>query len=642
MYSQKDRPIQINTPLGADVLLLQRFQGREAISEPFQFEVGMLSLDTAIDPKKLIGKAASIKLVLADGSYRIIHGMFSSFQQYERGEDKLVAYTGILVPWLWFLTLHYDCRIFQNKSVIDIIEQIFKDRGFSDYKIQTNGSYAKRDYCVQYRETDFNFVSRLMEEEGIFYYFEHTESKHTLILADKSSSLPPCPGKGKADYSSAWAGWLSEDVVLAITREHRAFTGKVTLQDYNFETPSTSLRANIGNDKYEVYDYPGDYQARGDGEKVAGIRLEQQEARQCTLQGKGNCRSFLPGYRFDLKSHYRDDMNTSYVLTAVVSKASDNTYRSVPDAEPFAYENFFEAIPKTVPYRPPFRARKSAVQGVQTAEVVGKAGEEIWVDKYGRVKVQFFWDREGKKDEKSSCWVRVSQSWAGKNWGWVTLPRIGQEVIVEFLEGDPDRPIITGRVYNAEQMPPYSLPANQTQSGIKSRSSKQGGTADFNEIRLEDKKGSEMVTIHAQKDMETTVEHDDKQTIEHNRTITVDGTHTETITGNTSIKITQGNLTLEISQGNETRTLKMGNRTTSFKMGNDSIKLDLGKSTTEAMQSIELKVGQSSIKLDQLGVTIKGIMIKVEAQAILEEKALMTQIKGDAMLIMKGGLTMIN
>jgi type VI secretion system secreted protein VgrG len=258
------------------------------------------------------------------------------------------------------------------------------------------------------------------------------------------------------------------------------------------------------------------------------------------------------------------------------------------------------------------------------------------------VKVQFFWDRKGTKDENSSCWIRVSQIWAGKNWGWMTIPRIGQEVVVDFLEGDPDRPLITGRVYNADQMPPYTLPDNQTQSGIKSRSSKGGGTADFNEIRFEDKKGSEMVTVHAQKDMETFVENDDTQTVQHNRTIEVDGTHTETITGDTTIEIKQGNHSFTIDQGNDSLVIKMGNKSTGIKMGNESTKLDLGKSEKEAMQSIELKVGQSSVKLDQMGVTIKGMMISIEGQIQVQVKGLMTQVNGDAMLQLKGGITMIN
>jgi type VI secretion system secreted protein VgrG len=276
--------------------------------------------------------------------------------------------------------------------------------------------------------------------------------------------------------------------------------------------------------------------------------------------------------------------------------------------------------------------------------VVGQAGEEIWVDKYGRIKVQFYWDRLGKKNETSSCWCRVSQIWAGKNWGWMTIPRIGQEVLVDFLEGDPDRPVIVGRVYNADQMPPYTLPGNQTQSGIKSRSSKGGGTDNYNEIRFEDLKGSELVTVHAEKDMDTSVEHDDNQLVQNNRTIEVDGTHTEKIVKDTAITITQGNHSLTINQGNQSITLNQGNQSTQLDMGNQSIKLSMGNQTTKvdmgavsttAMQSITLTVGGSSIKIDPMGVTIKGMMIQITADT-------MAEIQGEAMLILKGGITMIN
>jgi len=307
-------------------------------------------------------------------------------------------------------------------------------------------------------------------------------------------------------------------------------------------------------------------------------------------------------------------MNQSYLLLSVVHKATIPNYVGSQNEE-FSYDNRFEGIPITVPFRPPRVTRKPVLAGSQTAVVVGTSGEEIYVDKYGRVKVQFFWDRDGKKDENSSCWIRVSQIWAGKNWGWVTLPRIGQEVVVDFLEGDPDRPLIVGRIYNAEQMPPYTLPDNSTQSGIKTRSSKGGSGSNANEIRFEDLSGSEDLLIHAEKDMHTEVEHDDTQSVQNDRKIEVDGKHTETITGDTSITITQGN---------------------------QSTKISLGSATHEAMQQIELKVGQSTIVLTQQGITIKGLMISIQGTVQLEAKAPMTTVNADALLTLKGGITMIN
>jgi type VI secretion system secreted protein VgrG len=389
-----------------------------------------------------------------------------------------------------------------------------------------------------------------------------------------------------------------------------------------------------------------------DGNTYASVRIEEREADSFIIRGESRCRAFQPGYKFTLQKHFRPDTNQDYVLLSVTHDALDTTFRT-SNLAAASYANTYVAIPKTIPYRPPRVTRKPTVQGVQTALVVGKSGEEIWVDNYGRVKVQFYWDRVGQKDDTSSCWIRVAQIWAGKNWGWITIPRIGQEVIVDFLEGDPDKPIITGRVYNAEMMPPYTLPDNQTQSGILSRSSKGGAAANANEIRFEDKKDSEEIHINAEKDMSTVVEHDDTQTVQNDRTITVKGKHTETITkdttivideGNHSLTLNQGNQSIELKQGNQSTKLDMGDQSTTLSMGNQSTKLDLGNQSTkldlgaismEAMQSITLKVGGNSITIDQTGVTIKGILISVEGNAI-------TSIKGDAMLQMQGGITMIN
>lgn len=651
MHSQEGRPARIKTVLGDNELLLQRFRGRESVSEPFEFTVDMLSENKAVDLKALLGTPVTLTLMLDDGSERHVHGRFRRLVQLEQGKDDLVAYQGEIVPWLWFLSLYSNCRIFQNKTVVEIVEQVFKDRGFSDYKLKLNGSYPKRDYCVQYRETDLNFISRLLEDEGIFYFFEHTENKHTLVLADYAAAVQTVPGEDKLLFTPSLGAAGETSQILTVVRAERVCSGVAALTDYDFEKPSLNLMSKVsGEQKYEVYDYPGGYTAKSDGERYSKTRLDELEQEELKVSGTSECRNMVPGYKFTLQQHYRGDMNDTYTLLSVEHQGGDNNYWA-PGNESFKYTNKFEAIPAAVVYRPPRRTPKAVVQGVQTAVVVGPAGEEIYVDKYGRVKVQFFWDREGKKDENSSCWVRVSQNWAGKQWGWVTLPRIGQEVIVDFLEGDPDRPIITGRVYNAEQMPPYALPANQTQSGIKSRSSKGGGSADYNEIRFEDKKGSEMITIHAQKDMDTTVENNDTQLVQNNRKITVDGTHTETIKKDTKITITEGNYSQTINQGNRDILLKMGNEKTQLdmgnmdvllKMGNQTTKLDLGKSEHQALQSIELKVGQSSVKLDQMGVTIKGMMINIEGTLQVQVKGLITQVNADAVLVCKGGITMIN
>jgi type VI secretion system secreted protein VgrG len=533
--------------------------------------------------------------------------------------------------------------------VQEIISAVLDGSSISAYEFRLTGSYQPREYCVQYRESDLNFISRLAEEEGIFYYFEHDATSHKMVFSDQSSALNSCPPAADLGYSYSREGLGDDlDAILTIERVEQVHSAKVTLEDYFFETPKNDLLADtpaLADDSgEEVYSYPGKYETVAEGQRYARLLVEGRECARSIVRGTSRARVLRTGYTFTMKDHFRADMNVEYVLTTVYTEAFDNTYRSGSDGGAHGFRNTFEALPKTIPYRPPHRARKPVVHGTQTALVVGVSGEEIYVDKYGRVKVQFYWDRLGSKDENSSCWIRVAQIWAGKNWGWMTIPRIGQEVIVDFLEGDPDRPIITGRVYNADQMPVYDLPANQTQSGIKTRSSKGGGTENFNEIRFEDKMGEEMLTIHAEKDMSTWVEHDDTQKVQHNRTINVDGTHTETIVGDTTIKITEGDhsttvdkgdQSIKVSMGDQSTSIEMGDQSTELGMGDQSTKVDLGKIEMEAMQSITLTVGGSSIKIDQMGVTIQGMMIKINGD-------LTTDVEAGLMLTLKGAFTFIN
>ena len=534
-YTQADRFISVETPLGTDVLLLRSFTGDEGISQLFSFELDLLSEDSGIKFEKIIGQRISVKVRLLDEKERHFNGFVSSFVQ--TGIDaELSQYRATMVPWLWFLTRTADCRIFQEMTVPDIILKIFSDLGFTDVKNDLQGSWDPLDYCVQYRETDFNFVSRLMEQYGICYFFEHEASQHTLVLANTASSYKPCPEQPTARWDPEGSAPSEEDVVLSLQIEREFRPGKYALTDYNFETPSTSLMAEVqtaqeagGNGKFEIYDYPGEYKKKAQGDKIVKIRIEEEEAQYVVIRGGSLCRAFTSGFRFDLKDYFRADMNQSYLLTQIQHAASiGEAYRSSEGGSgQIAYSNTFTAVPHKIPYRPARLTPKPIVQGLQTAVVVGPGGEEIYVDKYGRAKVQFFWDREGKRNEGSSCWVRVSQLWAGKNWGAMFIPRIGQEVIVEFIEGDPDHPIITGRVYNAEMMPPYALPANQTQSGIKSNSSKGGGGS--NELRFEDKKGSEEVYLHGQKDWNILIENDKGQIIGHDETLHVKNDRTKLI-----------------------------------------------------------------------------------------------------------------
>jgi type VI secretion system secreted protein VgrG len=538
-YSQEGRLISLTTPLGVDKLLLAGFSGHEAISRLFSFHLDLLSEKGPIDFTQIIGKNVTISITQSHHTPRYFNGMVSHFA--ESGSDaRLTHYRMEVVPWTWMLTRYADCKIFHNKTVAEIVQKVFGDRGFSDYKLQLNGTYSPMEYCVQYRETDFNFISRLMEQNGIFYFYQHEMGKHTMVIADSSSVHESCPGQENAGYNLVTGGIDEYDVVNSWNIEQELRSGKYTLTDYNFKTPSanlTSSEATVisvgGNDKFEIFDFPGDYTTRTDGTAFAKLRMQEEEAGHLVANGSSVCRAFTTGYKFKLTDHYEKPMNVSYVLTEIQHTASVGSAYSTGGGRPGeSYSNHFTCIPLTVPFRPARLTPKPFVQGPQTAVVIGKSsyhdtsgddgggdGEEIWVDSYGRVIVRFPWDRAGS----CSCRVRVSQEWAGQSWGAIHIPRVGQEVIVSFLEGDPDRPIITGRVYNAEQMPPYKLPDNQTQSGVKSHSSK-GGTADnFNEIRLEDKKGSEDLLIHAERTMHNSVEASQFITVGGDRHITTGG-----------------------------------------------------------------------------------------------------------------------
>lgn len=464
-YSQANQPIRVDTVLEEDVLLLESFSGEEAVSAPFVFTLDLLSEDPDLDGDEILRSEMRIDVGLAEGEVRPIHGLVRRFLQVGWDQD-LIHYRVELVPWIWFLSLRRDSRIFQEMDVLAIVEEVFGEAGYSDFDIRCTRSYDEREFTVQYRESDLDFVSRLLEDEGIFYFFEHTESKHTLVLADDVSAFSPCEGQPEARvYADAVP---DEDVVTEFVREHSVHSGQVTLSDYDYLQPSMTLRSTVaGDEPEEIYDYPGHFDDLDAGDLRARVALERQEARRQMVRGAGTCRAFVSGTRFDLLDHVWRDANQTWALLKVRHHARNASYRAEARGEGYDYRNEFVAIPHSVPYRPPRRTAKPVVKGAQTAEVVGPSGEKIWVDKHGRVKVHFHWDRLGSRDDDSSCWVRVSQNWAGKQWGGMFIPHIGQEVIVDFLEGDPDRPIITGRVYNAENPPPQELPANQHKSIIE-------------------------------------------------------------------------------------------------------------------------------------------------------------------------------
>ncbi|HEY8258953.1 MAG TPA: type VI secretion system Vgr family protein, partial [Gemmatimonadales bacterium] len=600
-YSQANRPILVETALPPDELLLEGISGSEAVSSPFGYTLDLLSENASVAANDVLRTPVCVTIKTAQGE-RFIHGVVRSFTQLGRS-DELTSYRAEVVPWLWFLSLSTDCKIFQNLSVPEIVEQVFTGLGYKDFQLKLVKSYPKRIFCVQYRETHLNFVSRLLEEEGIFYFFEHSKGKHVLMLADDNSAVKPCPGQETARMATQAGAWQNEDVVLACECEDAVHTGKVTLRDYDPQQPGLQLESSVaGAQAEESYIYPGKYTALDDGERYARLQLEAEEAQYRVVRGTSTCRGFQSGYRFELKEHYRKDANKPYMLLELRHTVRAGDYRSW-DSAVMDYQNDFLAMPHAVPYRPLQVAVKPRVWGTQTALVVGKSGEEIWTDKHGRVKVQFYWDRLGKKDENSSCWIRVSSVWAGKGWGGVQIPRIGQEVVVEFLEGDPDLPIITGRVYNAEQVPPYGLPANQTQSGIKSRSSKGGGTDNFNEIRFEDKKGGEELYIHAEKNKRVMVENDRTESVGNDESISIGNNRKESVGKNESISI--GDDRSETVGANETvtvgknQTLGVGENRSRSVGKNESVSitksqsLDIGENRSETVgKKEEVNIGE--------------------------------------------------
>ena len=520
--TQAHQTITVSTPLGDDVLLFYKMHTTEQISRLFQYELELLSNTLDINLDDILGQNITVNFQRTDGEIRHFNGHVSRFSQVGN-LGEFVRYHATLRPWFWFLTRTADCRIFQEMTVPDIIAQVFRDNNFTDFKDTLTGAYRTWDYCVQYRETDFNFISRLMEQEGIYYYFIHEDGKHTLVLCDSISSHSLMPGYEEVPFFPLQEGLHRErDHVYdwSLTREVQP--GAFATKDFDFKKPGANLSAQYSiprshaHAEYEVYDYPGEYSEAADGSNYARTRIEEVQIQHELAVGQGNANGLATGALFKLTKYPLSDQNREYLLAAAHYEIGPVEYESTGGSggTPAVVCNF-TAINSFDIYRPPRITPKPIVQGPQTAIVVGKAGEEIWTDEYGRVKVQFHWDRYGKKDENSSCWVRVAQLWAGATWGGIHIPRIGQEVIVEFLEGDPDRPIITGRVYNNDSMPPYTLPANATQSGIKSRSSKGGGSANFNELRFEDKKGEEQVYIHAEKNQDNVVENDETTEVGH-------------------------------------------------------------------------------------------------------------------------------
>lgn len=620
-------------------LAVVNFSGHEGISQLMHFEIDLLGPTQPIDFETILNKPASFAIrCWPDFVFqRMYHGIISSFEQTGQTQEG-ISYRAELVPRLWRLTLNYQSRIFQDMSVPEIIEQVLTDSGLQsdDFRFSMQSTYEPinkppREFCVQYRESDFNFISRLMEEEGIFYFFEYNDEREIMVIADSPSVHNEAIPRSDAQYEEPTGlPPMEEEKVFPLNLKESVLPSKVTLKDFNYDTPATSLLAASQINpatQMEVYDYPGRFGFTSRGSHLARVRNEEIIAGQKIISGKGNCRSFCTGYRFTLAGHPNLALNREYLLTKVSHEGVQGGM--LAQDTPTRYENQFECIPSDVPYRPPCVTPKPRVQGTQTAIVVGPRNEEIYVDEKGRVKIQFHWDLDGEYNENSSCWVRVSQTWAGSGWGGMFIPRIGQEVVVDFLEGDPDQPLITGTVYNGDNRPPYPLPGERTKSTVKSNSSK-GGDG-FNEIRFEDKKGDEQIFIHAEKDVDFRAKNDRREWVGNDRHLVVKRDkreqvdrdkqiiigrdevqeikrdHNLTIKGKEAIKVT-GSRSITV-QGDVIEAF----RSNHSEQVTQDYYVKAMNVIIEGMTGLTIKVGGSFITLNSGGIFISGPIVNINS-----------------------------
>jgi type VI secretion system secreted protein VgrG len=630
------------TTLKDSGLEIHSFSAREELGRPFSYDLRLWSLKADIDFTKIVGTNVSVCLHLKDakGEPRWFNGYISRFIQEGAGESQ-TTYRATVVPWLWFLSRAADCRIFQNKSIPDIIQEVCKLHGFTDVELALKGTYDPWDYCVQYRETDFNFISRLMEQEGIYYYFKHEKSKHILVLCDEPACHEPYPGYEALRYIPEWTG-TGKDRLTDWTIEQTVQPGSVILNDFNFKTPEAEILSTQANPwkhaagAFKVFDYPGEYEDKAEGDKYAKVRFGEYESQHEIITVAGDVRGLAVGHTFEVPDHKIESQKSrKYLVVSATyhAQSHDSSFsgsggHGSAGAGASLYHCSAEVMDKTVGFRPARTTPKPTITGPQTAIVAGPSTEEIYVDEFGRVKLQFHWDRESKGDDKSSCWVRVAQVWAGKGWGSIFTPRIGQEVVVEFLEGDPDQPLITGRVYNAVNKVPYKLPDMKTISGTKTNTSKGGGG--FNEIRFEDKKGEEQIFIHGQKQLDIRIKEDAYELIGKTRHLIVTEDQFEEVKKNRHEKIAEehrveigkdyslkvkGKMMVEIT-GASSVTAKDAvhedyKSSQSTKVA-QNLSIAAQGVVIEGSTGITLKCGGSSIVLDSAGVTIKGGMVTID------------------------------
>ncbi|MBT9489209.1 MAG: type VI secretion system tip protein VgrG [Rubrivivax sp.] len=624
------RSLDIETPLGPGAFVLVAFSGQEGLSTLSRFNITLKCKRHDIDAARMLGQNVTVRVEVGKRKTRHFNGYITRWSGVNEVRDtqvggkqtKAYLYEATVSPWLWFLTRSANSRIFQDKTVPEIVEEVFQCHGaLAGFKMQLSGSYREWDYCVQYRETDFNFVNRLLEQEGIYYFVDHANGKHTLTLVDSVSAHKPFPGYEEIRFDEEdredgeqFDQWQST---------HEIQPGRYVTADYNYLKPRTLIEDTAEKKlshpyaAFEFYDYPSEVGNPAEAKQAAAVRLDELQTQYHSFSAGGNVRGLQPGCSFKLDKHPVASFNDKHLVVSASYQSSGNADSS-GGGSGFEFRCSISAIPLKQQYRPPRLTPKPLVQGPQTAVVVGKAGEEIDTDDegLGRIKVQFRWDRYGKADENSSCWIRVAQPWAGNGYGALAIPRLGQEVIVEFLEGDPDWPIVTGSVYNGENKPPYKLPDEKTRWGLKSRSSKGGGAANLNELRFEDKKGSEEVYVHAEKDLNFYTKKKRTEFVGDESHLQVEkdvlrklgaDVHTD-IKGDEVTKLGGG---VHLTVGEDWQA-KVGTKMAA-NVGQE-IHLKAGATVViEAGTQISLKVGGNFITINSGGVFIKGTMVMVNS-----------------------------
>ena len=642
--TEDNRDVAIHSPLGEGVLLLRSMEGAEQLGRLYSYELQLLSTKANIQAKDILGQKVTIRLRTKENTKRYFNGHVNRFDRVD-AEGEFTKYRVTVVPSLWFLTRNSDCRIFQNKTVPEIIENVLQQHGIDHYERRLFDDYRKLEYCVQYRETDFNFISRLMEQEGIYYFFIHENGSSLLVLADSPGAHESYPNYEEIRYLPAGGGSRQRETICDWMMSNKFLTTSFTHKGYDFEHPKKNLlsMAEIHREHafagLECYDYPGDYLTNDEGQRYALVRAEEIQCEYETFHGHADARGIAVGHNFHLNDSYLEDRNRMYLTTRVKHTITSDLYGSRADAEiVHTYTCDFSAIPANTHYRVGRTTPKPIVHGPQTAVVIGPDGEEIHTDEHGRVRVRFHWDREHYDNDASSCWIRVTHASAGKKWGTFSLPRVGQEVVVEFLEGNPDLPIITGSIYNGDNPPPYPLPGNKTISTIKSNSTK-GGNG-FNEIRFEDKKGEEQIFIHGEKNQDIRIRNDRHESIGHdrhlivknnknehvenNRSEVVDACHMEKIGQDRHVKVI-GKEAIQIGKS-KSLTVK-GNVIESFRSNHSEqvtkdYALKADNICIEADTNITLMVGQSYIAIEANGIKIGSVgNIVLETAGNIEQKA---------------------